>query len=106
MQRMLMREQAELDEGAGVEEQLDALARGQLVARVLLGDRLLPAHGMRAIAALREACGEVVEGWLAGHQRPRKFGARFSRKAVTPSRKSSVMDTTVSCACRYRSALS
>ena len=97
---MLVREQAELDERAGVEEQVDALARGQLVAAVLLGDGLGATHAAGALAALREGGGEVVEGRLVGHQRPRKFGARFSRKAVTPSRKSSVIDTTVSCACR------
>ena len=97
---MLVRQQAELGERAGVEEERDALARGQLVAAVLLGHRLLAAHGQGALTPGVQTGGEIVEAAVGGHQRPRNLGCRFSRKAATPSRKSSVIDTTVSCACR------
>ena len=40
-----MREQSELDERAGVEEKVEALAHCQLAALVLLGNLRLAAHG-------------------------------------------------------------
>ena len=57
----------ELDEGAGVEQQLDALARGQLAGVVLLGDALGAAaqpRGGQALAELGQA-GVVVGRRLA-----------------------------------------
>src|SRR5262249_5863469 len=41
-------ELVELDEAARIEQQLDALARGQLASGVLLGDALFPAAQERA----------------------------------------------------------
>src|SRR5206468_3266518 len=43
--RLLMREQPELDEGARVEQEVDALADRELAPLVLLRDLLLAAHG-------------------------------------------------------------
>ena len=56
-----MGEQAELDKRARVEEQVDPLARGQLVPGVLLGDPLLATHGERARTPITERGGELVE---------------------------------------------
>ncbi len=102
---------AELDEGALVDQQRDALARGQLLARVLRGDLLLAS----AEADLRAALVQILDqraqqrgrdGALAGrrltvvHQRPFHCGSRFSKNAVTPSTMSSVESARLSCARR------
>ena len=51
---------AELGERPLVDEQVDALARGQLVGGVLLGDPLLPAAELRARA--RRSCRSSTSG--------------------------------------------
>ena len=50
-----------LDEGPLVDEQVDALARGQLAALVLLGDLLLAAAELRRLAALVQVVGRAVQ---------------------------------------------
>ena len=50
---------AELDEGALVDQQVDPLARGQLAALVLLGDLLLAAAELRLRAALVQLLGQL-----------------------------------------------
>jgi hypothetical protein len=51
---------ADLRERAGVEEQVQALADGQLAGRMLACDGVLPAHPLRNGAAPREVVGEVL----------------------------------------------
>src|SRR5260221_3556679 len=93
---------AELDEAALVDQQVDPLARGQLAALVLLGDLLLAAPQLRLLAALvqlfvqlrqRGGAGEKVPRLLLGarHYLPFHCGLRFSKNAVTPSTMSSVV---------------
>jgi len=50
--------QAELDERARLDEEVDALARGELPGLVLLGDPLRPGAEARLRAARLEALGE------------------------------------------------
>ncbi len=84
-----------LDEGALVDEQVDALARGELARVVLLFDLLLAAAELGLLAAGVEVLGEVVEA-----HRPFHSGSRFSKNAVTPSIASSVESSIVSWARR------
>ena len=72
-----MGEQAELDERPRVEQQIDALARGELVLGVLLLDAVRAAHRERARPALAQRGGQLVEpGRLlsVGHRRPEPVG--------------------------------
>ena len=55
------RVEAQLGERAGVDEQVEALARGELVGRVLLGDLLLAAAELRLGAALVEVLDQRPE---------------------------------------------
>ena len=92
---------------AVVEEQRDALARGQLPARVLLGDLRLTAALPDLLAPRVQVLDERAQegspcGRLLGraHQRPFQTGSRFSKNALTPSTMSSVDVASVSCARR------
>src|SRR4029077_14587954 len=74
-------EQAVLDEGVLVKQQVEALARGQLVL----------------LTQLRQVARPTLERFVAkvamprtGHYLPLKSGSRFSKKALMPSRESSV----------------
>jgi hypothetical protein len=55
------RVQPQLAEAAGLDEQVDALARGQLAGRVLPGDPLLAAAEARGGAALGQVFDEGTE---------------------------------------------
>jgi len=52
---------ADLREGAGVDEQVDPLARGELARRVLAVDLLLPAAEPQRGAALAQVVGERAQ---------------------------------------------
>ena len=60
-----MGEQAELDEGARVEEQVDPLSRGQLVPDVLLGDALSPGVSRASVTRRPSRCSSQAEGQAA-----------------------------------------
>src|SRR5262249_16832874 len=91
-----------LDEAALVDEQVDALAGGQLAALVLLGDLLLAAPELRLLAPLVQLLGQLAQRCRARKQmlglllgaahsyRPFHCGSRFSKNALTPSTMSSV----------------
>ncbi len=85
---------AELDEGALVDQQRDPLPRGELFALVLLGDLLLaaPEPDLRApgVQVLDERAQQRCRCLRRVHQRPFQTGSRFSKNAVTPSTMSSV----------------
>src|SRR3954454_5616896 len=116
-----------LHERAGIAEQVDPLAGGELAALVLLRDLLLAAAELRLRATLVNLLGERLHpGLLAGldpvrclgslplmpclirgcHQRPFHSGSRFSKKALTPSWMSSVEKVSESCERRNSSASS
>ena len=59
---------AELDEGALVDQQVDPLAGGQLAALVLLGDLLLAAAELRLLAALVQLLGQLGQRGGAGQE--------------------------------------
>ena len=58
-------ERADLVEGSGIEQRVDAFAHGQLALRVVLGDLLVAAHPPRERAAAREL---VELGFPAAHE--------------------------------------
>jgi hypothetical protein len=112
---------AHLDERPRIDEQVDALARRQLAALMLLGDLLLAAAQLRLLAALVQIDDELSELGLGrlgrgslGQVRllggcrdlvafshlPFHSGSRFSKNALTPSIASSVESSIVSCARR------
>ena len=96
-------EEAVLDPGPRIDEEIESLAHGQLAQRALTLDELLAAHLERAGLAGREVTDErtpVVT--RVGHRyRPFHCGRRFSAKAATPSAASSVCEVTVNMLCRY-----
>ena len=72
--RAMPREAVEFDERAGVEQRVDALARGSFALRVLAFDRSPPirrARPRRRGRAGRRACPR----WCAGRSRRRSFGS-------------------------------
>ena len=96
-------EDAELRERALVDQQRQALARGELFFGVLFGDLGLAPAQLDALAARVEVLDEGAQqrGALPrGHQRPLHCGSRFWKNAVTPSTMSSVDSASVSCARR------
>ena len=107
-------EQPVLDPRAGVEQEVEAFADGELAELALALDALVAAHLERALLALREVADErspVVDVAARRpsrlrHQRPFHCGARFSANAATPSAASSVCVVTVSMPWRYESAAS
>ena len=58
---VLVREEAELRERPCVEQQIDALACGELVPAVLLLDPLRAAHGARALPPHMQRGGQLIE---------------------------------------------
>ena len=68
-------EHAVLHEAARVEEQVEALAHGQLAGAPLAGDEIGAAHRLGAGAPGLEVVEQrlpVVEVWLIGHGSPRR----------------------------------
>src|SRR4029077_3328210 len=86
-------EKAVLDERTGVEEHVEALARGELV--------LLAQLGQVAGAALERRFAQLP---VSVAHRPLNSGSRFSKNASTPSFESSVIATLSSSWRRYSSA--
>jgi hypothetical protein len=68
--------ESDLDEGAGVDKQVDALAGGELAALVLLGDLLLAAALQRRVATLVELVVQLGERCGAREQVARVFRRR------------------------------
>src|SRR3979411_1954368 len=94
---------AELGERALVDEQRQALARGELFLGVLARDLLLPAAELDLRPARLEVLDQRAQqrGLLERrHKRPVHCGSRFSKNALTPSTMSSVDSASVSCARR------
>ena len=99
---------AELDEGAVVDQEREPLARGQLVLLVLARDLLLAAAELRLRAALLEVLDERSQRRALDERvrldaflhRPFHWGSLFSKNAVTPSMASSVDSSIVSWARR------
>jgi hypothetical protein len=84
--RLLVGEQAELDEGSGVEEEIDALPGGQLPSLMLPGDLLRTAHGQVPALPLAKLADLllVFAGGLggstrtvSGHRPNSNFGAPY-----------------------------
>src|SRR5204862_1839475 len=74
---------AELDEGAGIDEQVDPLAGGELAALVLKGDLLRPTPELRPLAPGVKVLDEPLHpGLLAGRDLGRGLGglARVLRR--------------------------
>ena len=105
----------ELGEGALVDQEREALAGGQLVAPVLLGDLLGAAAGPDRLPTLLEILNERAQrrprlglenrelalgAARRRDHRPLHTGSRFSKKALTPSTTSSVEVASESCARR------
>src|ERR687893_2480999 len=94
---------SELDEGPLVDQQGEPLARGQLLALVLLSDLLLAAAELDLLAALAQVVDQRAQDRALGHL-PVHCGSLFSKNAFTPSTASSVDSSIVSCAWRNSSA--
>ena len=99
-------EHAVLDPGAGIEQQVEAFAHGQLAHRALALDELGPAHAERTVPARFQVADERSPVVLLIAHRPFHFGSRFSANAATPSAASSVCVVTVNMPWRYESAAS
>ena len=93
---------SELHERPLVREQRDPLAGGELFGGVLGLDLCLAAAELDLLAPGEQVLYQRAQQRLGllGHQCPFQTGSRFSKKAVAPSRMSSVENASESCARR------